>query len=232
MLIPTAQTKGMEMNQMDFSTTSVSDIALSRFRCIACGRSIRSSRALTLGRQVRCPSCGVKTRVLVESPDRESIEPVGSEKILPTGRSGIGPTVTPMPSPTPSQKAAANYPTIRGYTILGEIGRGAAGIVYRARHDALKRVVAREGIRAGGPRRPGHLPAVAVVFPVKLGVCGLEAVASLREARGRDEVGSYHLARRPRSGLKRTGLVVWEREPLTSSSASAIRTVPPVRPSP
>ena len=84
---------------------------------------------LTIGRRVRCPICGVKTVVLVEASDLESTEAteaIGSGKILPPTRSGIGPT--PMPMPSLSQKAAAaNYPIVRGYTILGEIGRGPPG---------------------------------------------------------------------------------------------------------
>lgn len=140
------------MSHSESSEPGGGGVAVSRFRCGTCGRSIHASRALTVGRQVRCPSCGVQTQVVAESPEPEPNGATwagGAEKVPTPGRSGIGPT--PMASPSPSQKAAAaNYPAVRGYTLLGEIGRGATGAVYRARHDALKRLVALKILSVGG----------------------------------------------------------------------------------
>jgi len=116
---------------------------------------------------------------------------------------------TSVEAVAPLRAAPVGYPNIPGYEILGELGRGATGVVYRARQLSLKRIVALKmianGVHAGSKeltRFRAEAEAVArlqhpnIVQVFEVGECDGRAFFSLELVEG-GSLAAWLKAHRP-----------------------------------
>jgi WD40 repeat protein len=129
----------------------------------------------------------------------------------PTGVGGLSQVDEPAPASTPGR------PAVPGYAILGELGCGGMGVVYRAHQVELDRVVALKIIRADEPDRTQRLRFLAEAqAAARLRHPNIVQVYQVGEHEGRPFVTlelveggtlAQRLARQPLAAREAAGLV-------------------------
>jgi len=71
-------------------------------------------------------------------------------------RSATAGAIDPVPRRTGRNPAAGDWPAVAGYDVLQCLGEGGMGVVYKARHLGLNRLVALKMIRGGSQARPDY----------------------------------------------------------------------------
>ncbi len=89
--------------------------------------------------------------------DTDDVRLDGKAESDATGGSATADLTDDEPDPIVRKRPSSGWPTIPNYDIVQRLGEGGMGVVYKARHRGLKRLVALKMIRGGSQARADHL---------------------------------------------------------------------------